>query len=95
MHEECRRVILLGAAGAAMAALAGCDSEPKPAATATLLNNDAVHQAVKSLVSAVDALNGDVSRFESENWRDVVPDVRTAAVNVSDAATALKKALGY
>jgi len=81
--------------GAATVAMSACESEPKPSATATLLNNDAVHQAVLALTSAADALNGDVSRFDSENWRDVVPDVKGATANVVDAVAGLRKALGY
>jgi hypothetical protein len=69
----------MSVAGAAMVAMTACESEPKPSATATLFNNDAVHAAFKALVDAVDALDGGVSRFDSENWRDVVPDIRAAA----------------
>ena len=81
--------------GAALALLVACESEPKPSPTATLLNNDEVHQAVQQLAGAADQLNANVARFSSENWREVVPDVETSAANVSYAASQLEKALGY
>jgi hypothetical protein len=72
-----------------------CDTESKPSSGATLFNNEEVHAAVKAMVDAVDQLQANIGRFDDENWRDVVPDVRSAAANCGDAVTALRQALGY
>jgi len=73
--------------------LIGCDTEQKPSHTATLLNNSDVQEAIKSLAAAIDSLEGDTGRFDSENWREVVPDVETAATDVRDAFDRLRQAL--
>jgi len=52
--------------------LIGCDTDQKPAATATLLNNPEVQEAMKAVDSAIDGLEGDVGSFEDENWREVI-----------------------
>ena len=36
-----------------------------------------------------------MSDFDTEDWKDVVPDVQAAASNVTFAALELKQALGY
>ena len=74
--------------------LVGCDTDQQPSSTATLLNNSEVQNALKALDGAIDSLESDVSRFEDENWREVVPDVDTSATNVRDAFDILRKALG-
>jgi outer membrane murein-binding lipoprotein Lpp len=51
---------------AGLALVAGCDSEPKPAATAALFKKDEVHQAVQELDSQIGALEEDAEDFESE-----------------------------
>lgn len=76
------------------AAMMGCDTEQKPSHGATLLNNSAVQAALKALDDAIDGLEGDVGRFEGENWREVVPDVDAAATDVRDAFNALRRELG-
>jgi hypothetical protein len=50
---------------------------------------------MKALLVASDNLQSNVGRFDLENWRDVVPNVRTATADVANAVAALKKALGY
>ena len=75
--------------------MTGCEREPKPSSTATLLNNEAVHNAVKVLIDAVDELGSDIGQFDTEDWKDVVPEVRTAATNVESALASLRQALGY
>jgi len=90
-----RRTWLGGATASATLLLASCGSEPKPSRTATLTNNDAVHAAVGALVRSVDNLNGAVGGFDNENWRDVVPNVRSAAADVASAVQRLQQALGY
>jgi hypothetical protein len=57
--------------------MAGCDSESKPAATATLLNNEDVHRAIQGLDSQIGSLEADVEEFDNGDWRDVVPRVKT------------------
>jgi hypothetical protein len=90
-----RRTFAALAGASLLLGMAGCDEEPKPSPTATLLDNDKVHEAMKNLVDAVDARESDVGDFDSENWREVVPNVKTAASEVSDAVDELRKALGY
>jgi hypothetical protein len=74
--------------------LIGCDTEQKPSHTATLLSNGEVQDAMKAVDSAIDGLEGDVGRFDDENWRDIVPDVQAAASDVRDAFAKLRTALG-
>ena len=47
------------------------------------------------MISAVQDLESDVERFDDENWRDVVPDIKTATTDVVDAATQMRIALDY
>jgi hypothetical protein len=75
--------------------IASCDSEPKPASTATLLNKEEVHHAIQELDSQIGALEGDVEDFDSESWREVVPRIKEGAESVRGALDDLKKALGY
>jgi hypothetical protein len=77
------------------AVLAGCDSDPKPSATASLTNNDAIHKAMKNLVDTFQNLDGDIGDFATDDWKDVVPQVRDGAVEVGDAIQQMKTALGY
>ncbi len=74
--------------------LAGCDIDQEPSHSATLLNNEGVQEALKALEDAIDTLEGDVGRFEGENWRDVVPDVEAAATDIRDAFDRLRNELG-
>ena len=82
--------ISLSAAGL----LIGCDSEQKPSATATLPNNGEVQDAMKALDSAIGDLESDVGSFDSDNWREVVPEVESAASDVRGAFEDLRRALG-
>jgi hypothetical protein len=95
MKTENRRKLMAGLSGGALLVLAGCKSEPKPDATATLLNNEEVHSAVTALFGSLSDLESDLARFDDESWRDVVPDVKNAAIGVSNAAVQLRTALGY
>ncbi len=91
-----KRRELLAALGTAMlVASAGCDKEAKPAPTATLTNNEGVHTAMKTLIGAVGSLQSNVGQFAVENWREVVPNVRTSASDVELALSSLRTALGY
>jgi hypothetical protein len=90
-----RRVFALAAAGASLAALSGCDSDPKPSHTATLLDNDKVHEAMTAVDGALANLEGDVENFDSDNWRDVVPEVKSGTEELRGALDSLKLALGY
>lgn len=77
----------------ASALLVGCDTEQKPSHTATLLNNSEVQDALKSLASAIDSLVGDVGNFDTQNWKEVVPEVTSSAEEVSGAFERLRRAL--
>lgn len=74
--------------------LVGCDSDQKPAHTATLLDNHQVQAALQELNSSIDELQAAIGRFNDENWRDVVPDVESASSSVSSAFSSLQTALG-
>jgi hypothetical protein len=90
-----RRALLAWLAGGAAIGLVGCETEPKPSATATLFNASEVQMAMKVLMGASGNLQSNVGRFDFENWRDVVPDVRAATAEVANAVAELRKALGY
>jgi hypothetical protein len=79
--------------GSCSALLAGCDTEQKPAATATLLNNSEIQSALKNLADAIDTLVGDVGEFDSNSWKEVVPQVTSSSEEVSSAFEALRHAL--
>ncbi len=76
-----RRAFAIAALSSATLVL-GCDTEQKPAPAATLLNNGEVQDAMKRLASAISGLEGAVSSFDDENWREVVPEVQSASENV-------------
>jgi hypothetical protein len=78
-----------------MALVFGCDSESKPATTATLLNNEDVHRAIQGLDSQIGNLEADVEEFDNGDWRDIVPRVKEGAESIRGALDDLKKALGY
>jgi hypothetical protein len=80
---------------AGLVLVVGCDPESKPAATATLLNNEDVHRAVQGLDSQIGNLEADVEEFDNGDWRDVVPRVKEGADSIRGALDDLKKALGY
>jgi hypothetical protein len=87
-----RRLFALTLPAAAL--FVGCDTDQKPSHTATLLSNGEVQDAMKAVDSAIGDLEGDVGRFDDENWREIVPDVQTAATDVRDAFARLRTALG-
>jgi outer membrane murein-binding lipoprotein Lpp len=88
-----RRNFTLAALSSAVV-LAGCDTDQKPSRTATVLNNGEVQRALQNLSSAIASLQGETERFESEDWKDVVPEVQGAAENVQSAFLALRQSLG-
>ena len=59
-----------------------CSQESKPKATATILNNENVHRAMLALLGAVGNLEGAIDGFSNTNWREVVPEVESAASDV-------------
>jgi hypothetical protein len=67
--------------------------EMKPSHTATLLNNSGVQEALKSLADAIDNLAGDVSSFDTESWKEVVPKVLSGTEEVSAAFEQWRRAL--
>jgi hypothetical protein len=81
------------AALSATTLLIGCDTDQKPSHTATLLNNSEVQEALKSLADAIDNLAGDVSNFDTGNWKEVVPEVTSGTEEVSAAFERLRRAL--
>lgn len=96
MQFSNRRYLIAGLASTATLVLSGCgDKEARPSPTATLSNNENVHAAVQILIRAADSLASNVSEFDTENWRDVVPNVRAAASDVTNAVVGLRSALGY
>lgn len=97
LQASTRRNVLATAAILAPLALAACsgeaDPDPKPSASATLLNFDKVKEALESLSSAVDDLETAANTFDTEDWKDVVPRVKAATSAVSDSLTNLKEAV--
>jgi hypothetical protein len=81
--------------GALLLVLSGCDEEPTPSSTATLTNNEEVHQAMKSVVTALESLESNVDDFDTTNWREVVPEVKNDAEELRAAVDSLRSALGY
>jgi hypothetical protein len=75
------------------AILLGCDTDQKPSHTATLLNNNGVQEALKSLADAIDNLSGDVSSFDTASWKEVVPEVVSGTEEVSASFEQLRRAL--
>jgi outer membrane murein-binding lipoprotein Lpp len=90
-----RRQFALASLASSVMVLAGCDTESKPDHLATLLNNPAVHEAFKTLEDASSSLESNVDAFDTDNWRDVVPNVKTDSADIADGIEALKRALGY
>lgn len=90
-----RRQFALTSLGCSVAVVLGCDTEPKPDPLATLLNNPAVREAFKSLEDAASSLESNVADFDTENWRDVVENIKKDSADVSDGIETLKRALGY
>jgi hypothetical protein len=90
-----RREAVLAIAGVSALFIAACDNEQKPEPTATLLNNKNVHEAMKELVEAIEALEGDVDEFATMNWRQVVPQVEESTGAVREAVDRLRQELGY
>jgi hypothetical protein len=72
-----RRAFTLGGVFVGASALVGCDSDPKPSHTATPLGNDKVHEAMTAVDGALANLEGDVGNFDTDNWREVVPEVKS------------------
>ena len=75
--------------------LAGCDSESEPDTTATVFNKEGVHQAMKAVIDAVEALEGDVEDFRTTSWKEVVPNVESGVGELRDAVDKLRQELGY
>jgi len=90
-----RRALLIALTGVPLISLTSCNTEPKPSATATLFNGGEVHEAMKFLLAVVGDLQNDVAGFDTENWRDVVPNVKAATAEVANAVAKLRTALGY
>ena len=65
----------------------------QPASTATILNNGEVQDAMKPLDFAIGGLESNVGDFEDQNWREVVPEVQSAASNVRGTFDNLRRAL--
>ena len=91
-----RRDLFLSFAGAAPGLLLlGCEAESKPAATATLTNNQAVHDATQTLDTVAGDLEQDAEAFDSDNWRDVVGQVKEHIEQLRGAVDDLRAALQY
>jgi hypothetical protein len=91
--SEPRRALLIALGVIGAGAVAACSREAdddKPSAAATLANHDKIVEALGDLSAAVDGLEQSVNGFDDENWRDVVPEVKTAAASVLEAFDDLK-----
>jgi hypothetical protein len=90
-----RRSFTLAAVAGSFAVIAGCDGDSKPSHTATMLDNEDVHLAMSAVDDALANLEGNVDNFDSEGWRDVVPEVKACAGELRSAVESLRRALGY
>jgi outer membrane murein-binding lipoprotein Lpp len=86
-----REVLAAAICMSSLALAAGCDSEPKPASTATLFNKKEVHNAIQELDSQIGALKGDVEDSDSESWRDVVPRIKEGAESAVHLITSRRR----
>ncbi len=86
-----RRRILLGLVGAMSISAVGCDNVACRDAEIV----DDVEKMVDDIESAVSDLESRIGNFDSENWRDVVPEVRSTAQDVGSAVDELRKHLNY
>jgi hypothetical protein len=89
-----RRDFALAALTSSAMMVAGCDTDQKPSATATLLNNSGAQEALKAVEDAISGLEGNVDDFDDENWREVVASVKTSTDDVRDAFERLRQELG-
>jgi hypothetical protein len=93
---ERRKAICCLGAGVLAGGILGCDSEPKPATTATMFNNEKVHEAVGTLDGIAGDLETDSENFGGgNNWRDVVPEVQEHIAQLRGTLDDLRVALGY
>jgi uncharacterized protein YukE len=88
-----RRRLLLALSGLGAAALAACSDQPSDVAAVQPQQRQQVADALHDLSSAVDDLQTAIGRFDDDNWRDVVPDVRSAAGDINDALSSLQSQL--
>lgn len=75
--------------------LIGCEPDQKPAATATITNNDAIKSAMDGLDGIAGSLEEDSDNFGGGNWRDVVPEVQEHIEQLRGALSDLRAALQY
>lgn len=84
-------LIVLGAIGAGVVTACSRQADDdKPSAVATLANHDKIVEALGDMSAAVESLEQSIGGFDDDNWRDVVPEVKTAVASVSEALAALK-----
>lgn len=57
-------------------------------------NGPSVDSELSALGEAISSLGSTVGRFTGEDWKDVVPDVKTDASDVANAFANLKAAMG-
>lgn len=88
-----RRALVLAVATSGLAALAACSRDDGPNVQATADNFEKVKSKVGDLETAVDSLMQSVGRFDDDNWREVVPDVQSAASEVESVLADLKQVM--
>jgi hypothetical protein len=93
VSTQSRRALVLTVATTALAALAACSKDEGPNVRATSNNFEKVKSKVGDLESAVESLMQAIGRFDDDNWREVVPDVRNAASEVESVLADLKEAM--
>lgn len=55
--------------------------------------SDAIRSAFTELEQATEQVESEANRFDYENWRDVVPDVRSAADELAGAMRQMQRRL--
>lgn len=69
----------------ALVALAGCNESR---------SGPSVDSELTALGGAIASLNSTIDRFSSEDWKEVVPDVKSEAADVATAFANLRAAMG-
>ena len=88
-----RRTFAVSALSAA-SLLLGCQEEQQqPAFTATLLNNGKIQQAMKDLNSSIGVLQAKMLELDFRDWRELMPEIHAASVDISDGFQKLRRAL--
>lgn len=86
-------LLLIGCGGSHEAELEAENEELRTRVSELEGQLDNAREEVENLQSSAASLSDEVSRFDSENWSDVVPDVQASADDVQGATDSAEAAL--